>query len=272
MEFSVVLCVYGKDNCEWFDTAVHSVLNQTVKPSEIVLVVDGPVPTELDEVINKYQQFEGFKVIRLKENSGHGEARRIGLENCSYNLIAIMDADDICLPDRFERQIKTFSDNEEVDIVGGDISEFINETNNVVGRRCVPCEDKEIKRYLKKRCPFNQMSVMFKKDAYLKAGGYMDWFCNEDYYLWIRMFLNGVKFANTGTVLVNVRVGEEMYKRRGGWKYFKSEAKLQKFMLKNNVINFFTYTLNILKRFILQVLMPARLRSWAFKHFAREKG
>lgn len=269
--FSVSMCVYGGDNPEWFSIAVESIINQTVKPSEIVLVVDGPVPQELNEIITEYENDPLFNVIRLEENQGHGNARRIGLENCKYDLVALMDADDISLPERFEKQLKAFKDDSSISIVGGNIAEFIGVESNVVGRRIVPSEHTEIVRYMKERCPFNQMTVMFKKTDVQRAGGYVDWYCDEDYYLWLRMYLAGMHFANIPEVLVNVRVGEEMYKRRGGIKYFKSEAKLQKFMLDNKIIGYVTYITNVLKRLILQVLMPNSLRGIIFKKFARSK-
>ena len=116
----------------------------------------------------------------------------------------------------------------------------------------------------------NQMTVMFRKAAVDGAGGYVDWYCDEDYYLWLRMMLAGAKFANLPETLVNVRVGKEMYRRRGGMRYFKSEAKLQKWMLDNKIIGFGTYAVNVAKRLIVQVLMPNRIRSWVFQKFARK--
>lgn len=270
-KFSVSMCVYEKDNPEWFDTAVQSILNQTVKPDEVVLVVDGPVPEKLSKIINRYELFNYFKVIWLPVNLGHGNARRIGLENVTNEIVALMDADDISLTNRFEQQLKFFEDNPNLDIVGGDIVEFIGEQSNIVGKRVVPINDRDIKSYLKKRCPFNQMTVMFKKSAVIKAGGYLDWLCNEDYYLWIRMFLNNAVFANTGTVLVNVRVGKDMYARRGGIKYFFSEAKLQKFMYRKGIISFMRVFINIAQRLVLQVLMPNWCRAMVYKAFARNK-
>lgn len=270
MQFSVSMCVYGKDNPEWFDKAVQSVLNQTMKPSDVVLVVDGPVPDELDEIIKKYERNEIFKIIRFKENQGHGNARRASVNACEHELVALMDADDICLPNRFEKQLSMF-ETSKADIVGGDIAEFIDDESNIVAYRRLPVTDEKLKQYIKKRCPFNQMTVVFKKDAYTQAGGYIDWYCDEDYYLWLRMMQNGAVFANTGDILVNVRVGKEMYKRRGGKKYFKSEAKLQKYMLDNKIIGFGTYFINVSKRLIVQVLMPNSLRGWVFKKFARNK-
>ncbi len=271
IKFSVSMCVYGKDDPAWFDIAVQSILNQTTPPSEVVLVVDGPVPDELDAVIKKYEQLALFHVIRFEENRGHGNARRAGLQAVTNELVALMDADDISTHDRFEKQLSVFAADSTLDIVGGNIAEFIGEPENVVAKREVPAKDADIKTYMKKRCPMNQMTVMFKKDSVEQVGGYIDWYCDEDYYLWLRMALAGMKFANVTDVLVNVRVGEDMYKRRGGRKYFKSEAKLQKFMRKNKMISFSTYTVNVTKRLIVQVLLPNRLRGWVFKKFARKK-
>ncbi|MBQ3064013.1 MAG: glycosyltransferase [Clostridia bacterium] len=269
LKFSVSMCVYGRDNPDWFQVAVDSILNQTCPPDEVVLVVDGPVPEALDGVIAEYEKLAAFKVIRFAENRGHGNARRAGLENCSHNIVALMDADDISVPDRFERQLAEFERDEHLDIVGGAITEFIDEPQNAVGQRVVLATDEEIKRDMKTRCPMNQMTVMFRKDSVQRVGGYVDWYCDEDYYLWIRMLLADMRFANIPDTLVYARVGKEMYQRRGGVKYFKSEARLQKYMRKQGVIGFGTYLSNVLKRLIVQVLLPNRLRGWVFKKFAR---
>lgn len=272
LKFSVLMSVYHKDNPEHFDRALSSVINeQTVKPDEVVLVVDGPVSDELNAVITKYEGSElaSFKVVRLEKNGGLGNALKVGLENCSFDIVARMDSDDVVVNDRFEQQLNLFGD--DTDIIGGDISEFIGSENNIVSYRKVPCEDKEIKEYLKKRCPFNHMTVMFKKQAVIDAGSYIDLHWNEDYYLWIRMAEINCVMKNTGSVLVNVRVGADMYKRRGGRKYFKSEKQLQKYMLSKKIISKKTYFLNVLKRWIIQVAMPSSIRGWVFRKFARNK-
>lgn len=271
-DFSVVTSVYKSDNPTYFDRAFESIYTlQTVKPSEIVLVVDGPVPEEINKVIGKYQAICGavLNVIRLKNNGGLGNALRIAVENSSYELIARMDSDDISVPNRFEQQLAVMKANRDVDIVGGDISEFIDEESRVVATRKVPCDDTGIKEYMKTRCAMNHVSVMYKKSAVLKAGGYLDLFWNEDYYLWIRMVEHGCKMANTGTVLVNVRTGTDMYKRRGGAKYFASEKFLQKYMLERKIITHSTYMMNLSKRFVIQRLLPNSIRGFVFKTFAR---
>ena len=271
LKFSVAMSVYQKDQAEYFDRALCSITEaQTRMPDEIVLIVDGPIPAELDAVIQQYQaRFPIFTVIRLAENGGLGNALRIAVEHASYDLIARMDSDDIALPTRFEEQLRCFADNEALDIVGGNISEFVGEETNVVAHRNVPQTHEEILSYMRKRCPMNHVSVMFRKSAVLKAGGYLDLFWNEDYYLWIRMMEHQCVFANTGTVLVNVRTGADMYKRRGGKPYFQSERFLQKYMLERGIIGKWTYLENVGKRWILQRLLPNRIRGWVFRTFAR---
>lgn len=271
LKFSVAMSVYRNDDPAQFDRALESItVLQTVKPDEIVLVVDGPVGDGLNGVIAKYEAlFSIFRVIRLEKNGGLGNALRLAVEHATYELIARMDSDDISLPTRFEEQLRYFSENGEVDIVGGDISEFVGEEENVVAYRKVPCSDAEIKTYMKKRCPLNHVSVMYKKAAVLNAGGYLDLFWNEDYYLWIRMAEKGAVMGNTGTVLVNVRTGADMYSRRGGKKYFKSELFLQRYMLERKMIGRAIYLENVLKRWIVQRLLPNRIRGWVFRTFAR---
>lgn len=269
--FSVAMSVYVKDNPIYFDRALSSItLKQTIRPSEIVLVCDGPLNNELNQVIDKYSNMiSNFKVIRLPTNQGLGNALRVAVEKSSNELIARMDSDDVSVADRFEQQLNCYNMHPELDIVGGDITEFIGVEENIVGKRIVPQKDSDIKEYMKRRAAFNHVSVMFKKSSVQAAGGYQDWFWNEDYYLWIRMQLNNAVFANTGTVLVNVRVGNEMYRRRGGKKYFQSEYGLQKIMLNKKMIGTTTFIVNVIKRAVVQLLLPNTVRGWVFKKFAR---
>lgn len=211
-----------------------------------------------------------FNPIYLESNQGHGNARRLSLKNCSNELVALMDADDISLPSRFAQQIRRFEKKPGLDIVGGQITEFDGSPENITGVRSVPLRDSEIKHYMKKRCPMNQVSVMFRKQSVEKAGGYWDWFCEEDYYLWIRMAEQGCTFENIPNTLVNVRVGEEMSARRGGRKYFLSEAKLQKYMFDRGIINFPRYLYNIVIRFGGEILLPTSLRSRAYRVMRRK--
>lgn len=271
-KYSVLMSLYIKEKPEYLDLAIKSMVKQTLKPDEIVIVKDGPITDELQSVLDKYTNAypDLFNIVGYEKNRGLGLALNFGLEHCRNELVARMDTDDISKTDRCEKQVEAFREHPETDIIGGDITEFIGSESNIVGKRVVPQTNEEIREYMKKRCAFNHMSVMYKKSAVQAAGGYQDWFWNEDYYLWIRMWLNGAVFANTGTVLVNVRTGKEMYQRRGGKKYFDSEKGLQDYMLEHKMINRITYIENVAKRFIVQKMLPNSIRGWVFRVFARE--
>ena len=191
-----------------------------------------------------------FKPIYLPTNRGLGNALKVALENCTNDLVARMDSDDISFPYRFQKQLEVFKKNSNVDIVGGNITEFVGTPANIIGERVVFADNIDIKKDMKKRCAMNHVSVMYKKKSVEKSGGYLDWYYNEDYYLWIRMMRQGCEFANVPYPLVNVRTGADMSARRGGWRYFRSEQKLQKYMLDNKIISVPRYIYNILIRFV----------------------
>lgn len=208
-----------------------------------------------------------FKVIISKKNRGLGIARRVSIKNCTNELVAIMDADDISMHTRFEKQLNAFVEDSKLSAVGGQITEFIGTAENISGIRKVPLEHKNICIFMKKRCPFNHMTVMFKKSDVEKSGGYKNWYCNEDYYLWLRMMQKNCRFKNLPDVLVNVRVGDEMSARRGGMKYFLSEYRLQKYMLQKHIISVPRYMYNVLLRFGGEVIASNKLRVKLFKFF-----
>lgn len=272
IKYSVLMSLYEKENPEYFKIAMKSVFNQTYKPDEIVLVEDGPLTSELYEVINHFKK-DNPNVIATVRNETHiglGCALNKGLLVCKNELVARMDTDDIAVSDRFEKQIAYFEKHSQITILGGQIEEFDERTGGIMGKRIVPETDTELKEYMKKRCPFNHMTVMFKKSDILAAGNYQDWFWNEDYFLWIRLALKGYIFANLPDILVRVRSGLQMYQRRGGDKYFQSEKRIQKYLLENGVISRTRYWVNISERFVLQRVLPLYLRGFVFRILARK--
>ena len=269
--FSVCMSVYHGDNATFFKQSIDSLLSQTRKPDEIVLVVDGPVDDDINKVISDFEKScDYFRVIRLEKNSGHAVARQTGVNASKYDYIAIMDSDDLSSPDRFEKQLSFLENNPDVDIVGGQMTEFIGTPDNIIGQRIVPLSHSDIYNYMKSRCAFNQVTVMFKKEAVISVGNYQDWFWNEDYYLWVRMMLHRCKFANLPDVLVNVRSGSDQYARRGSMKYFKSEEGIQRYMLQHHLISLPRYLYNVMGRFVIQVLMPNWLRGFVFRTLFRK--
>ncbi len=269
-QFSVCMSVYKNDNPDDFKTAIYSIYNQTMPPSEIVLVIDGPISGGLQRAVDSIrEEIAILKVVPFGTNRGHAAARQGGVDHASYELVAVMDSDDIAESTRFEKQVKFMESHPEIAVMGGLIHEFVGDIQNVVGTRIVPETDDVIKDYLKSRCPMNLVTVMFRKSAIMKVGGFIDWYCEEDYYLWIRLAIAGYKFYNSQESFVNVRVGKEMYQRRGGKKYFHSEAQLQKYMYGNKLITMPRYLYNVAIRFIVQVLLPNNVRGWVFRKFAR---
>jgi len=272
LKFSVLISVYVNDNSEFFLQAINSIYNQTLLPNEVVLVVDGPIANKTKNYIKDLElKRSTLKTIWLEENVGHGNAKRIGLEACQNNLVAIMDSDDLCVNTRFEKQIECFKKNNSLSIVGGSISEFEKDTSNIVGKRVLPLSHEEIIKFLKVRCPMNHMTVMFKKTDIERAGGYLDWYHNEDYYLWIRMYQSECVFENLKDVLVYARVGRNFYHRRGGWRYFMSEYRLQSYMFSKGIINIWRFFINIAIRIIIQILIPNKVRAFIFKTYFRQR-
>lgn len=267
MEFSVLMSVYYKDNPIWLKQAIDSVLNNTIKPNQIVLIVDGQIPNELVQVLTEYKN--NLDVLQLEKNSGLGIALQQGLLKCKYPLVARMDSDDISLPNRFELQLKEFENNPNLTIVGGYIQEFDSQTNEKTSIRKVPLEDNKIKQYVKTRSPFNHPSVMFKKEDVLKVGNYQTFYQMEDYYLWARLVKENYQMKNIPEVLLNFRTDKNMFARRGSYKYFKSNKEISKQMLKMKIIKYHYYLFNIIVRFITQVLMPNNIRKLFYKKVLR---
>jgi glycosyltransferase involved in cell wall biosynthesis len=274
MDFSVLMPVYYKEKPERLIEAINSLLNQTVKPSEIVLIKDEPSSKELEDTINDYiQKYDDlFQVYSTPRNIGLGNVLRFGVDKCKFPLIARMDSDDIAIAERFEKQLKCFEADEELSVVGGDISEFSGAIDNIIGVRMVPKSNSDIKKFLKYRDPFNHMTVMFKKSDVIRVGSYLDMHhYNEDSYLWIRMHQAGCKFTNLKEVLVYARAGEDMYMRRGGIKAFKSMFELQKYMLRNRVIGLARFLINISINYSVLVLLPNKMRGYIYQIFLRKK-
>lgn len=261
MKFTVLMSVYYKEKAEYLQLALESIINQTVKPNEIVLVQDGKLTEELQAVITKYQQNypDIFKTYALQQNQGLGKALNFGMQKCINELIARMDTDDIVEPNRFKLQIKEFAQDKELMLCGGQIAEFADNPREITGHRNVPLKHNEILNFAKKRNPFNHMTVMFKKQAVQSVGGYMDMPYFEDYWLWARMLKAGYKAKNIDKVLVKVHAGQDMIVRRGGLNYAKCIIRFEKALHGIGIINFAEMIVYVTLRSIVSV-MPESLR------------
>lgn len=218
------MSLYQKENPEWFEASMDSMINQTIAPDEIVLVLDGPIKGDLMELVNNYKRKyrKLIKVLPLAENIGLGKALDEGLAICSNNLVARMDTDDISLPSRCEKQLQEFTNNSNLAIIGTNIDEFYDDPNNIISSREVPSSNLEIKKFIKRRSPFNHPTVMFKKEVVLACGGYGKLRRKQDLDLFSRIVNSGYEASNLNESLLLFRSNENNFKRRKSWSYVKS--------------------------------------------------
>ena len=272
MKYSVLMTVYYKENPIFLKKSLNSMINQTIKPDEIVLMCDGPLNNELDDVIDELDKNNKglFNIIRIKENKGLGNALRLGVENCKNDLIARMDSDDIARKDRCEKQLKIFETMKDISIVGSNVSEFTENEEIIDSVRKVPELNDEIIKFSKYRNPFNHPSVMYKKQDVLDCGNYRDVRYMQDYYLWIDMLSNGKKGYNIQDNLVNMRAGNNLFKRRSGKEYYKIQKNLFKIMKEKKYISSFQYDKSITIR-TLSAFAPNFIRKNLFKRLLRRK-
>lgn len=264
--YSVLMSVYHKEKPEYLKQAIESIQMQTLSTNDFVLVCDGPLNEPLDSVIAAKQQEmgESLHVVRLAKNGGLGNALNEGIKHCKNELVARMDSDDIAYPDRCEKQIAVFNTHSEVSICSGIVEEFTTDPNTVDTKRVPPETNEEIVEFAKKRNPFNHPCVMYKKSAVEAVGSYQDFYLLEDYYLWLRMLMAGYQGYNIQEPLLHMRAGSEMYKRRAGWKYAKTQMRLFKYMKDSGFIGNGQYIKSCLIR-SGSALAPNWLRKLVFE-------
>ena len=273
MLFSALISIYYKEIPEHFNTCMQSIWNsQTLKPSEIILIEDGPLTFELDQVIIQWQKTLGdvLKVKKLVENVGTGKAKNVGLLECSYDIVCIVDTDDISVPKRFEYQIAFLNANKDVTILGGQIQEFTESIEKPSGVREVPENHIDILKFSQRKSPFNNMTIAYRKSHILEVGGYQHHLWMEDYNLFLRVIAKGYKVHNLNEILVYARIDNGMHARRKGLEYIKSEKQLldlkKQLKLQNPIYA------NIL--FIIRSgfrLMPSSLLGKIYNTFLRKK-
>ena len=270
-KFSVLMSVYSKEKAEYFDLALESNLtNQTLRPDEFVLVCDGKLTPELEAVIDKYRKLvpDVLKVYR-KENGGLGKALNFGLPKCSFPLVARSDSDDVCAPDRFEKQIRYFAEHPDVGIISSYVDEFDEDWTKPLHTKTLPLTHEELWEMAKFRNPINHMSVVMRKDDVLGIGSYRHIPYIEDYELWVRAMINGIRFANVDKVLVHARVGNGMLKRRGTRKYIKSWHIMNRYMVQHGMIGNVVYVRNMIA-VIVFVFTPIGLKEFVYRKILRK--
>ena len=261
MKYSFLLSLYKKEKPEYLDQCLESLSLQTYPPSETVMVFDGPVTDSLEDVVKKWKSKICIKIIRLDENIGLGKALNIGLSNCSNDIVARADTDDIYLPTRMEKQIEFLKKNPDYVIVGSNIYEFYSYPGDSNRIRKVPENYEDIKKFIKKRNPFNHMAITYSKNFIESLNGYEHHLFMEDYNLWIRALSKSNKIYNLQDILVYARIGEknEMVSRRRGVDYVKSEYKLYKIIISSGLNGYCSATVIFLSRVLTRIMPPSLL-------------
>ena len=269
MAFSVLLSLYHKENPEFLRQSLDSIFSQTLRPDEVILVEDGPLTAELYAILDEYEEkYAGLKRVRLSENGGLGRALNQGLKHCTQDLIIRMDTDDICFPDRFEKQVTFMEKHPDISASSGWIVEFEGNTDNRIAIKKVPEENDEIRKYGTYRNPLNHPATIFRKKDIEAVGGYQHFPLFEDWYLWSRLMARGYKLYNLQSPLLYFRTSPDMYKRRGGIKYAYDSFRFQLTLHKLGLITY----LQAIKAGVLRgavYIMPNNLRKTIYKNILR---
>lgn len=271
-KYSVLMSIYDNEIPQYLESSLESIVNQTVKPDEIVIIEDGPLKNELKEVIKKFSgKYKGlFKVISLDENVGLGKALDVGIRHCKNDLIARMDSDDISLPNRCEMQLEKFKNNSKLALLGTVIDEFYDDPKNIISSRRVPTKYEDIKKFMRRRSPFNHPTVMYKKSAVIEVGGYGKMKRKQDLDLFSRLINKGYYAENLSESLLLFRSNIENFKRRKSLSYCKSYIEVQYQIFRRGHCTITDLMFVVLSQTIIY-LIPSKLWIGLSNNFLRTK-
>lgn len=281
-KYCVLMSVYHKDRPEYLLAAARSVLGQTFLPAQFVLVKDGPLGGALEKTVEDIRdlcQEAGceFTPVAIEKNGGLGPALNLGLGFCREELVARMDADDLSLPDRCEKQVRFMEEHPDTVLLSGVIVEFespapsFDSIPKELTRKRVPLTDEEIRRTAPSRNPMNHPCVMFRRMAVAAAGGYRSVPLFEDYDLWLRILFasadRNAKAANLPDELLLMRT-DGMYERRGGLAYVKNICSFRRQMFRDGYLSYPSYLFSTSARSAVG-LLPGSLRKRIYNRFLR---
>lgn len=271
IDFSVLMTVYHKERPEFLEASVDSVIAlQTLKPTELVLVKDGPLTKDLEDSIAALEKrYSILRVFEIEQNVGQGKASAFGLAKCSHDWVARMDSDDVSVFDRFEKQFEYISENPSTVALGGQMQEFSTNIGDSSIIRRVPTSYNEIVEFSKRRNPVNNVTTVFKKSVVEENQIESQLRFAEDYELFVRLLIAGYKIANLEDVLVYARVGDSIAKKRSGFHIADGYGKISKLMYQSSYITSFEYVRNIIGIYIF-AFMPITLKNLTYRYVFRK--
>lgn len=262
MSFSVLMSVYLEEKPNNLKFCLQSLADQNLKADEIILVEDGPISSDLRDIIEEFRIKLNIFSISLDNNVGLGCALNEGIKKCSFELIARMDSDDIAMPERFQKQVDFMQCNPDIAASSSFIEEF-NEFAEIQSKRVLPLTHDELVLFAKKRSPLSHPAVIFRKRAILDVGGYPQFRNAQDYALWSLLIVKGYRLANLPDVLVKMRTGPEMMIRRGP-EFLKHEILLLKFQRSIGFLSLYEFIYNLFSRSVLR-LSPLFIKRLLYK-------
>lgn len=266
-EFSLLLPVYAGDDPSFLRLAFSSsVDDQTLRPSEAVIVQDGPVPAQLAAELDRIVRNSPIpvRVVQLAENRGLTHALNAGLDACAYPIVARMDADDVSVPERFAQQLELIEAG--YDLVGAGMVEFETDPAVAVSERVPPTGAARIRNHARTHNPFNHPTMVYRAAALDAVGRYEPFGKMEDYWLGVRLIASGARVENIAAPLVKYRVGAGAFARRGGWQEAKTEWALQREMLRIGFVTRGEYLRNVVVKGVYR-LLPASFKRVLFRRF-----
>lgn len=268
--YSVLTTLYKNDNPLFFKQSIESMLGQTVVTNNYVIVKDGPLTKELEDVLNEYtKKYSFFHIVSLEENSGLGMALRTGLLECKNELIARLDADDLSAPERCELQLREFEKDPKLAVVGSDMYEFDEDPAKIKDLKIMPETSEQIYQYGKRRNPFNHSSVMYKKSVIQSVGNYSTMRRSQDIELWAKVIYAGNKCKNINKPLIYFRTdGLNRIERKKKWDNVKSDLKIFKANYKMGYASLFDY-LYVCTYQLVFYFMPKKMASYLYRKLFR---
>lgn len=267
---SVLLPVYKNDKPEYLKKSLESILSQHNCDAHVFIGVDGPVGEDLKRIINEFGKKESVEPVWFDKNRGLACVLNDLVElskKGGYEYYARMDADDISLLDRFEKQVAFLIENQNVDVVGGAIEE-IDGQDTLRGKHVeYPLTNEECRKFFRYRDPLAHPAVMFRASYFEKViRGYRpEYRKNQDTMLWYDGFLNGCVFANLHDTVLHFRVNDDFYNRRNGWKRAKQmltdRLKMNKALgydISANLFAFAMFCMTVSPSFIKKLLYSIR--------------
>lgn len=263
----MLLPIHDGADCGHFVLALESISRQSTKDFEVLLLVDGPVRTELADTIKQshlYFEHGKLAIIHFETNRGLGPVLNDGLQAATGKYVARMDADDICEPNRFKLQLDFLEANPDVDVLGSNMLEFVETPSNIIFEKRMPNDHEQILRYAKMRNPINHPTAFFRRQVAIDSGGYRDLPFFEDYDLWLRLLAGGSKFRNLQTALLRYRLSSAFYERRRGIAYVVHQYRFLRAARETGFITIWGQYRWILLR-SLPFLLPAQAHKWLYK-------